>query len=391
MSKPSESIVPWSQLPSTCYYTIQKDSCPWECSAGYFLMPAPLTASGGQCQPCSTGACPVGYYRTLCAPTADSTCQPCANAHPPYTHYNTDGGDAASSQHGAYFDGACGWACNAGYYAQALLPKDTCDGAPLSPARCVKCGNKPVNAYYTGPGMTLDWAVCPWACNASLGLYSNGTACLPFTPGACTADSTAIGLDGQRPAIQPDTSPCYFPALRAANGTGGPGARAIYFENGPGAANVSGCYPWQFVDCSTSVAACRTCDGATTAIVGGQTAYSFDACAVGYYRAPCKPGCVFPLDGLARGPCVPCANAQTDNANYTAAGSAATAYSCAWDCLDGFVKRNLTRQFGNVCVRLREACLPVSALPEPGPCNSSTWTATLAYTGEVYYLTCGRT
>ena len=47
----------------------------WACPTGYFL-------SGAACRPCSTPACPVGQYSSLCTATADATCQACTGPGP---------------------------------------------------------------------------------------------------------------------------------------------------------------------------------------------------------------------------------------------------------------------------------------------------------------------
>ena len=88
--------------PSTC-------ASAWACPSGYFL-------SGPACQQCSSPACPVGQYSTLCAATADAACQACTNLAP-NSVFTTAGSPGSPA--------SCGTACAAGYY--------------LSGAACTKC------------------------------------------------------------------------------------------------------------------------------------------------------------------------------------------------------------------------------------------------------------
>ena len=361
-----------------CYRPLQSNTCPWVCNDGFFMVPDPLSVAGFQCRECNYGRCPVGFFLSLCTATSNAICMPCSNPKPPDTHYVSDGGFASDSADREYFIGTCAWACDDGYFVQGWTPNAVCTSAEeisiLLPSSCGECSNKPPNSAYVGPGPLYNIDICPWDCNP--GYSSNGTVCLPFNAEGC--QEIATGASPEQ---------CLYPALLPLNG-----GAVMGLVNGPGIANVSGCYPWQYVSCVDGVLFCNNCQGLQLSpVVGGWQEHSFAGCGIGEYRAPCKSNCFSPAWGFATGPCTQCSNALgVTNFHYISEGildPTTGQGSCQWSCNPGYVKRNLTVVIGSVCARYMEAC-EVEGVPQVEGCNSLTWTASVLFSTGMYSLQC---
>ena len=165
---------------------------------------------------------------------------------------------------------------------------------------------------------------------------------------------------------------------------------SVGLVNGPGVASVSGCFPWQHVACSGGLLYCRDCEGVLVHIVGGWAEHTFQRCDNGSYRAACRSGCFAQPGSLHAGPCIPCNNALgATHFQYMSSGitNGAGNADCAWECEAGYVKRNKTVLIGAVCARYMEEC-EAEGVPQMKGCNSSTWSANIAFIDGKYLLQC---
>jgi len=142
------------------------------CAQGHFR-------DGDLCRACSTGSCSMGYFRSPCSETADSSCVPCSASTKPSNSRFVSAGMPA------YAD-SCRWACEAGFYQSSLrcVPcttsqcarpgfyRETCSRMGMTEdAACVPCNSSlPHNA------MWIASASCTWMCNR--GFEENSSTCI---------------------------------------------------------------------------------------------------------------------------------------------------------------------------------------------------------------------
>ena len=142
------------------------------CAQGHFR-------DGDLCRACSTGSCSMGYFRSPCSETADSSCVPCSASTKPSNSRFVSAGMPA------YAD-SCRWACEAGFYQSSLrcVPcttsqcarpgfyRETCSRMGMTEdAACVPCNSSlPHNA------MWIASASCIWMCNR--GFEENSSTCI---------------------------------------------------------------------------------------------------------------------------------------------------------------------------------------------------------------------
>lgn len=82
------SCIPCTGLPPNAKYAsagipYNADACIWLCSKGFWRdVTLATTPTGGECTPCTTAPCPIGFTRSPCLSSADSECIPCNNTKP---------------------------------------------------------------------------------------------------------------------------------------------------------------------------------------------------------------------------------------------------------------------------------------------------------------------
>ena len=142
------------------------------CAQGHFR-------DGDLCRACSTGSCSMGYFRSPCSETADSSCVPCSASTKPSNSRFVSAGMPAHAD-------SCRWACEAGFYQSSLrcVPcttsqcarpgfyRETCSRMGMTEdAACVPCNSSlPHNA------MWIASASCIWMCNR--GFEENSSTCI---------------------------------------------------------------------------------------------------------------------------------------------------------------------------------------------------------------------
>jgi hypothetical protein len=184
-TSPNQSLI----LKNSSFYVagtaLTRNSCPWQCSEGFY-------ESGGDCIPCTRGACPdVGQYRLNCTATSDSVCVPCSPVK------NT------------FFDSFynCSWKCNSGLFSKGnRCVQCNISDCPLGQYVSTVCGGymdrvcdlcdsndkkkKPENARYV---QTVT-GECNWLCNENYYHDKSDDSCKPCTQSrSCSTGFTLVG------------------------------------------------------------------------------------------------------------------------------------------------------------------------------------------------------
>ena len=266
-------------------YPFYNNNCSWICNAGYYL-------AIDVCHSCSTGACPLGQFRTQCTPAFDALCTPCTNK-------------PNGSAYAPVNQSECAWICNAGYFQMSgrcfLCNTSSCAVGqyrglctPFSDGACISCSNKPAGAYYTAEGRPLSANNCSWSC--SEGFFQAASSCI-----ACNSSLCPIGQYRSTCTMFSDGS-CIECHKKPNN--------SDYIEGGS--------CSWV---CQTGYfqenASCFSC--------------SADQCPLGKYRQGCT--------STANGICISCSN-KPSFAVYTSNGNPYYMNNCSWDCNSGFFARN---------------------------------------------------
>ena len=154
----------WSSVPACDF-----------CASNFFR-------DGSECLACSTGLCPVGFFRSQCLINQDSTCVPCSsNSRPQNSRFVTAGIPE--------FADACRWDCDVGFFqsSSACVPcttspcragfyRETCSRlSRTTDAKCEPCNTSlPAGAIWIAArnlsdgivshGNTKD-STCGWMCD----------------------------------------------------------------------------------------------------------------------------------------------------------------------------------------------------------------------------------
>eukprot|EP00746_Dinoflagellata_sp_MGD_P146574 gnl/MRDRNA2_/MRDRNA2_79029_c0_seq1.p1 gnl/MRDRNA2_/MRDRNA2_79029_c0~~gnl/MRDRNA2_/MRDRNA2_79029_c0_seq1.p1 ORF type:complete len:1033 (-),score=100.90 gnl/MRDRNA2_/MRDRNA2_79029_c0_seq1:23-3100(-) len=328
-----------------------------------------LIGGTGACLPCDPG-CPSGTYREACGGTNEGRCVPCTNQVPSFSEFSGGGG----------LTDACPFACNPGYFLEALpLPacklcetdcpfgsycekvnaignpherqcrpchecevgrfRAACQG--LQEGLCQGCDNGPLHSHYTSSGGLSN--NCTFACNTdffrvkndiigdvscqacvtncSIGFYRGG--CGGSDPGQCvpcsikSASSHFVGDGGLRDACPWECDADFFlPRINAS------GNQSIAIINASGNSTVS------IINApgNSTIAIINASGNYTPAIVHMELCEACPAdCPTGQYRNGC---------GLQdEGSCVACTNGP-NNSHYTSAGGLTD--TCNWECNETF-------------------------------------------------------
>ena len=276
------------------------DACDWTCLSGYFL-------SGGVCAACSTSACPVGQYRTICGANTDSTCAACTNL--PTNGIYTSAGQQGDSR-------SCKVGCSTGYFMQGSIcvPCDT-SSCPTGQYRsactatangqCVPCTKGPVHSSYKSGGKPYNYDACDWSCLA--GYFADGSTC-----SQCSSSTCPVGKY-RTPCTATVDSVCQACTNLPTNGV---------FASAGNVGDPASCQTTCVSGYFKVGATCVACD--TT------------SCSVGEYRSACSAS--------ANGQCRPCTKAPA-NAQYTSPGKPYGSDACDWKCNNNFY------QYGSSCAR----------------------------------------
>jgi len=267
------------------------------CDTGFFINDQEV------CEPCSISPCQVGFYRKKCSSRQDAKCVPCTNFVPNGSLYSSSGQP--------YNTNHCDLRCENGFYP--LIELASVNLSTMAPvAVCASCNNsKPNNSNYNGASDIVGLPFCPWECKD--GYIQDGMDCRALE-GNCSLGS------------------CPLPKMIT---------NVSVSLNNP-------CYEWQYAECNGSHVTCQPCLGVSTIFQGGAELRTYEACEVGWYRAPCVNRCVFPDAGNVRGQCVTCSNARTLHARYTSSGRPLSSNNCSWLCDNGYTK---------VSIQGREQCI----------------------------------
>ena len=313
-----------SNKPFSAYYVspgipYNQSNCLWLCNSGFFQVAL-------NCTKCSSNSCPVGQYRLPCQQQADGLCAPCSG-NPSFSSFVSSGSP---------FDyDNCAWTCDENYFLSGLqcvgCNESSCGIGqyrtmcqPLLDGVCIPCTNRPVESFFTSPGIPYNQNTCSWTCDD--GFFQNGSS--------CQRCNTSLCLVGQY------RSPCYANYSGMCVSCSGLPRSASFI--GPG-------LPYNQNNCNWS------CNNGYFSVGLSCQACNTNSCQIGQYLKLCNSN----SDSV----CLNCSN-KPNASIYTTCGIPSYENNCSWSCVAGYFTADLSCKLCNTSLCptgfFRASCLPFS-------------------------------